>query len=93
MKVLFSQAARDDIASIHDYIHPLNPNAAARVVLAIQTSTNRLGSFPNSGRLGGVERTREIIVPRLPYIVAYCIRPDFVEVLAVFHAAENKPRG
>ena len=93
MKVLFNEAAREDITRIFEYIQPRNSNAAAQVVIAIQLSTYRLGDFPNSGRLGGVEGTREIVVPRLPYIVVYCIRPDFVEVLAVFHAAENKPRG
>ena len=93
MKVLFNEAARDDIASIHDYIHQHNPTAAARVTLSIQTSTNRLGSFPYSGRTGGVEGTREVVVPQLPYIVVYVITPDHVEVIAVFHAAENRPRG
>ena len=93
MKILFNEAARDDILRIHDYIHQHNPAAAARVVASIQQSTNRLGSFPYSGRSGGVVGTREVVVPQLPYIVVYQITPEHIEVIAVFHAAENRPRG
>ena len=93
MKVRFTAAARDDIAHIHDYIFQHNPLAAARVVHAIERATNRLADFPNSGRIGGVAGTREVVVPSLPYISVYRITASHVEVIAVFHAAEDMPRG
>lgn len=93
MKVRFTSAARDDIARIHDYIFQHNPVAAARVVRAIEVATYQLADFPNSGRIGGVADTREVVVPKLPYIAVYRITASHVEVIAVFHAAEDKPRG
>ena len=93
MKVLFNEVARNDILRIHDYIHQRSPAAAARVVISIQLATNRLSSFPYSGRSGGVAETREVVVAQLPYIVVYRIMPEYIEVIAVFHAAENRPRG
>jgi toxin ParE1/3/4 len=92
MIVRFSTAAQTDIQSIYDFIAQENPRIAARVVGAIEQSTLRLAMFPLSGRSGAVETTRELVVPRLPYIAVYRITTDTVEIIAVFHAAQNKPR-
>ncbi len=93
MRVSFSKASQIDIQSIFDYILPENPAAARRVVTAIESATTRLEEFPLSGRTGAVEGTRELVITQLPYIVVYRVRQDFVEIVAVFHAAQNKPRG
>jgi toxin ParE1/3/4 len=93
MIVRFSTAARADIQSIFDYIALDNPGAAARVIGTIEQATMRLGLFPLSGRSGAVEGTRELVIPRLPYIAVYQVNSETVEVIAVFHAAQNKPRG
>jgi toxin ParE1/3/4 len=92
MIVRFSTAARADIQSIYDYIAQENPIAAARVVATIETATSRLSMFPLSGRTGAIEGTRELIVSRLPYIVVYRAMAETVVIIAVFHAAQDKPR-
>jgi toxin ParE1/3/4 len=92
MKVYFTTAARADIATIHEYISRDNPQAARRVVAAIERSTDRLTLFPYSGRPGAVEATRELIVPRLPYIAVYRVMEAAVEIISVFHAKQDRPR-
>jgi toxin ParE1/3/4 len=93
MIVRFSTAAKADIQSIFDFIAIDNPSAATRVVGIIEQATTRLGAFPLSGRKGAVEGTRELVIPRLPYIAVYCVTQTNVEIIGVFHAAQNKPRG
>jgi toxin ParE1/3/4 len=93
MKVVFSRAAQADISEIHRYIARDNPYAAKRVVAAIEEATGQLEEFPYSGRVGGVAGTRELVVRALPYIVVYRVLPDLAEVIAVFHAAQDSPRG
>jgi toxin ParE1/3/4 len=93
MIIRYSRAAQADIQSIFDFISRENPIAAQRVVGSIEASVLRLSAFPLSGRSGGVAGTRELVVPRLPYIAVYQVTKDAVEVIAVFHAAQNKPRG
>jgi toxin ParE1/3/4 len=90
--VRFSKEAHDDILRIHDYIAKENPSAAASVIAAIEQSTERLADFPLSGRTGAVEGTRELVLQRLPFIVVYRVT-ELVEIIAVFHAAQNIPRG
>jgi plasmid stabilization system protein ParE len=45
------------------------------------------------GRAGRAPRTRELVMRGLPYVVVYEIDDgsDAVIVLAVFHAAQNRP--
>jgi toxin ParE1/3/4 len=93
MRVVFSRAAQADIAEIHRYIARNNPKAAERVVAAIEESTGRLEKLPFSGRIGSTAETRELVVRALPYIVVYRVLPDVTEIIAVFHAAQDHPRG
>jgi len=93
MNVRFTQEARDDLSAILEYISRNNPNAARQVVAAIERATDRLSQFPQSGRLGAVETTRELVIPRLPFIAVYRVANEAVEIIAVFHAAQNRPRG
>ncbi|MGC1951705.1 MAG: type II toxin-antitoxin system RelE/ParE family toxin [Gammaproteobacteria bacterium] len=44
---------------------------------------------PYSGRLGRVEGTRELVIPKLPYIVAYAVSGDQLAVRAVLHHARR----
>jgi toxin ParE1/3/4 len=92
MIVWFSPSAKADIQAIYDFIARENPTAASRVIAAIETATMQLSQFPLSGRTGVVETTRELVIPRQPYIAVYRVADDEVHVIAVFHAAQDLPR-
>jgi addiction module RelE/StbE family toxin len=92
MKVVFREAARADIAAIHEFISRDNPRVARQVVALIEQAIRRLSRFPNSGRVGAIDGTRELVVSRLPYIVVYRVAKDAADILAVFHAGRNRPR-
>ena len=49
----------------------------------------RLLDFPESGRVGQVPGTREMIVADLPYIVLYRVSGDVVEILRVLHTSQE----
>jgi toxin ParE1/3/4 len=93
MRIQFSRAAQTDIQSIFDFISKESPIAAKRLVAEIELATSRLTDFPLSGRNGAVDGTRELVIPRTPYIAVYLVSEDVVVIIAVFHAAQDKPRG
>jgi toxin ParE1/3/4 len=93
MILSYSRPAQRDIQSIYDYIARNNPIAARQVVAAIERAINQLSQFPLSGRKGAVPTTRELVIPRLPYIAVYRVDEDEVKIIAVFHAAQDIPRG
>jgi toxin ParE1/3/4 len=85
---IFAQADRD---VIFDYIEADRPQAAIAVDDRIRTQVEGLAQFPESGRAGRVAGTRELVIQRTPYIVAYRVARDTVRILRVLHGAQQWP--
>lgn len=67
------------------------PRAAVAVDDRIREQVETLARFPQSGRPGRIEGTREVVISRTPYIVAYRIAGDAVGILRVLHGARRWP--
>jgi plasmid stabilization system protein ParE len=65
--------------------------AAELIAKTIYESAGSLKSFPNKGRTGRVEGTRELPLPPLPFVVVYRIRKDIVEIANIVHGAQKWP--
>lgn len=92
MKLIWSPEAIDDLLSIRQYIAQDDPATAREIVAAIVTLIeHQLPRFPQSGRTGRVEGTRELIVPRLPFIISYRATAESIDVLRVYHASRIWP--
>jgi toxin ParE1/3/4 len=90
MKVRFTLEALMHISGIRFYIEGRSPRAAVHIVERIFAEADRLGEFPQMGRVGIVPGTHEWTVPRLPYIIVHEVNEDSDEivVLGVFHGAQ-----
>ena len=91
MKLVYQSSALADLQNIHQYISKDSPDIAATVIARIKSSLDRLTTFPRSGRPGNVPRTYEVVVPNLPYIVVYELTNNEIEIVAVFHGAQDRP--
>jgi plasmid stabilization system protein ParE len=49
-----------------------------------------LRRLANRGRPGAVEATRELLHERLPYIVAYRVKKDVVEILHIWRPSQER---
>jgi toxin ParE1/3/4 len=67
----WSVLAVADRNAIFDYIEAQNPRAAVRIDTRIGKAVALLARFPEMGRIGRVEETRELVISRTPYIAAY----------------------
>jgi toxin ParE1/3/4 len=67
------------------------PGAALAIWDAIESQVERLREFPNSGRLGRLDGTRELLVPRTPFIVVYRVAKTHVELIRVLDGAQKWP--
>jgi len=85
---LFAKADRD---AIFDYIEADSASAAIVVDDRIREQIDTLKRFPESGRLGRIEGTRELVISRTPYIVAYRIAGGAVRILRVLHGSRRWP--
>ena len=55
------------------------------------SSIQSLKEWPYRGREGREEGTREILFLPLPYIAVYRVREQAVEVLRIYHGAQDRP--
>ena len=92
MNVVLDARAVEDLQEIMDWIAQDAPRTAELVVTRILDSVERLGRFPEMGRNGRDPGTREWVVPGLPYIAVYELRPETDElvIVAVFHGAQDR---
>lgn len=93
MKVRYTRRALAHLAEIRAYIEQDRPSAARMVGESIREAVAHLAEFPEVGRPGRVAGTRELVIPRLPFIVAYRVTRSHVDVLAILHAARQWPFG
>jgi len=91
MQLEWSRFAQSDRDEIFDYIAADNPRAAVAVDRRIQSEVETMARFPRRGRPGRVEGTRELVILRTPYVVAYRITGDTVRILRVLHGARRWP--
>lgn len=91
MRVIWSERALSDLSAIEAYIAGDNPAAAVAVKQRLMLEVRSLAEMPLMGRSGRVHGTRELVVTRLPYIVAYRVLENQVAILAVIHGARQWP--
>jgi toxin ParE1/3/4 len=91
MEIVWRPIALEDLEQARHYIAKHNPRAADRVWGRILNSVERLAMLPGLGRPGRVEGTRELIVARTPYIVAYTVIGAQVMILSVIHSSRRWP--
>jgi toxin ParE1/3/4 len=91
VKVEWSHYAESDRNRIYDYIDAESPGGAILVDNRISNSIAALAEFPEIGRPGRVQGTRELVIQRTPYIAAYTIAGDIVLILRILHGAQIWP--
>ncbi len=92
MNIIWSPEAIEDLISLRAYIAEDDPAAARRVVLHIIHNIEQL--LPDNlhmGRAGRVPGTRELVIPKTPFIVPYRLQRSTIQILRVYHGAQNWP--
>jgi addiction module RelE/StbE family toxin len=92
MRLEWSRFAQADREAIFDYIEADSPQAAITVDDRIRQQVEELMKFPEIGRPGRIDGTRELIIQRTPYIAAYRIAGKTIRILRVLHGAQMWPQ-
>ena len=90
MQVRWTQPAAEDLRVIRRFIHGDSPKAARRIYQLILERCAMLADFPERGRVGLEAETRELVFAPLPYIAVYRIRGQVIEILHIWHGAQDR---
>ena len=91
MRLRWSPESLEDLLHIGDYLESQNPQAANRVMARLETAISGLIEFPELGRRGRIEGTRELVITGTPYVVPYKITGPWVDILRVYHGTRKWP--
>lgn len=91
MTIRWMPLAEQDLEAAYEYIRQDNESAAKQLVVRIFSAVGMLTRYPLAGREGRVQGTRELAVARTPYVIAYRIPQDEIQILAVLHGAQRWP--
>jgi toxin ParE1/3/4 len=91
MKLVWLPRAIADLQQARAYIAEHDPQAARAVAQKIRTLVARLKTRPGMGRPTEIDDIRKISVPGLPYLIPYRVKERRIEILRVFHTAQEQP--
>jgi toxin ParE1/3/4 len=91
MRLRWTTPAADDLYNIARHIQQDNPDVATHVAQTLYDGCDGLRKFPYLGRKGRVAGQRELVFSGLPYIVVYRIKDQVVELLRIYHGAQDRP--
>ncbi len=91
MKVLWTSKAHSDVTRLHEFLAPVNTNAAVRVVRILVAAPSKLAKHPRMGeRLEEFDprEVRRILVG--DYEMRYEIQNSTIYILRVWHTREQR---
>ncbi len=88
MILTFADEAKADLRRLVDFVTPKNPDAAINIGDRLIDACQTLADMPFKGRPSLQEESaRELIVG--PYVILYRVRDPLVEILHIYHGAED----
>ena len=91
MRIRWTRAAAADLEHISNYLKDRHPQYRQPTMRKLYEAIRSLKEWPHRGRLGREDGTRELLFPPLPYIAVYRVKDEGVEVLRIYHAAQDRP--
>jgi toxin ParE1/3/4 len=89
MRVRWARPAAEDLHRIANRIRLDNPAAARRIAKTLYDGGMSLDTLPDRGRTGRIAGTRELVFD--PFIIVYRVKAETVEILRIYHAAQDWP--
>jgi toxin ParE1/3/4 len=89
MKVVWTKRALSHLSALHDFISNDSPQNAEVVARRILETVELLESQPEIGRPGRRVGTRELVIPKTPFIVIYRVRQGALRLLSVLHGKQE----
>jgi len=91
MRIRWTPAAAADLQNISDYLKDHHPRYRQPTIRKLYEAVRSLKEWPHRGRAGREEGTREMVFSPLPYVAVYRVQEQSIEVLRIYHAAQDQP--
>ncbi len=90
MPIKWADSAHQDILAILEYFAEKQEKDIGQKILdRLFEALELLAKFPKAGRLGRVEGTRELLIPKSPYILVYTVTEQ-VEIVRLLYTRQGR---
>jgi toxin ParE1/3/4 len=90
MRIRWTPAAAADLQQISEYLRQHHPQYRQSTLRKLYETVRGLKEAPYRGKPGRIEGTREVLFPPLPYVAVYRIQAEAIEVLRIWHTAQDR---
>ncbi len=90
MRVLWTDAALNQLEAVRDFLSRTSPEYAQRIVERLVNRSEQIATFPRSGRMVPeyqLDEVRQVV--EASYRIIYLIKENQVEVLAIIHTSRK----
>lgn len=92
MKIVWTRRATRHLQAAYNYwLAQSSEPAADQMLDRIFSVVELLQENPEMGRPGRIATTRELVLSPLPFLLAYRLRRNKVEILSLLHGARRWP--
>jgi toxin ParE1/3/4 len=92
MLIRWTAPAAADLEAIKAYLDIHYPQLSHSTIHKLYDGVRSLKTMPARGRTGLRAGTREMVIHPLPYIVTYRLTKDAVEILRIWHGAQDRAK-
>jgi toxin ParE1/3/4 len=90
MRIRWTPAAAADLQRISDYLKERHPHYRQPTMRKLYEAIRSLKQSAQRGRTGREDGTRELLFPPTPYVAVYRVRQQTIEVMRVYHGAQDR---
>lgn len=91
MLIKWAESAHRDIAAtLRHYIEKQEKEVGQNLVNRLFSTVELLAQFPNSGRPGQIDGTRELVIPDQSYVLVYKVT-ECIKIARVLHTRQKWP--
>jgi toxin ParE1/3/4 len=87
--VSLSNRAEAELDLAVAFVRESNPRVSKVLHLTIERALESLEIFPNRGRPGQIDGTRELVVQGTPFIIVYSVSDDEVLIARIRHTSQD----
>ena len=85
INTIWTERALSNLETEIDYYGEINKALAKELSMEVTESIKNISTMPGIGRPGKKISTREFVISKFPYIIAYRVRSEVLEILAIIH--------
>jgi toxin ParE1/3/4 len=89
-RVRWRAKALADLQSVHDWLTTVENAKPKQTIARIRAAARSMQRLGDIGRPSRIESVRELSVRNAPYVIVYRVDGDTIDILAIYHTAQDR---